>query len=142
MTVKISFHYELDFQLENEDVYIQWIERILSSEGFEPGEISYIFCSDTYLAELHKKYLKQDSLTDIITFDYTEGSLVSGDIFISLERVRDNAGSLGIKADEEMLRVMSHGLLHMMGYKDKSDEDSMLMRNKEEEKMRLFHVEQ
>ena len=137
----ISFHYEIDFHLEEEEVYRVWIHRILSSEGFETGDIGYIFCDDQYLRNLHKEYLKNDLLTDIITFDYTEGHKVSGDIFISVERVRDNFKTFNTDFSNELKRVMAHGLLHMMGYGDKAEVEIKRMRNKEEEKIGLFHVE-
>lgn len=137
----ISFHYELDFNLEPEISYRDWIERIVLSEEYQSGEISYIFCDDEYLARLHKKYLNQDTLTDIITFDYTEEKTVAGDIFISVDRLKENAGALATGFKDELLRVMCHGLLHMMGYNDKSGPEEELMREKEDEKMTMFHVE-
>lgn len=138
----ISFNYESDFQLDNENLYEEWIESIITSEGFYLGEISYIFCDDEYLHNINVEYLDHDTLTDIISFDYTEGKIISGDIFLSVERVRDNAKDFNVEFSIELLRVMCHGILHYCGYKDKTDEDSKLMRSKEEEKMAMFHVEQ
>ena len=137
----ISFNYETDFELENEAHYEDWISRIIESEGFDEGEINYIFCDDEYLHKINVEYLDHDTLTDIISFDYTVGNVLQGDIFISIERVRDNANDFNVSFNEELKRVLSHGVLHYCGYKDKSPEDEALMRSKEEEKMQMFHVE-
>jgi probable rRNA maturation factor len=137
----ISFNYETDFELENEEQYEDWISRIIESEGFEEGEINYIFCDDEYLHKINVEYLDHDTLTDIISFDYTVGNLIQGDIFVSVERVKDNANDFNVSFEEELKRVLSHGVLHYCGYKDKSPNDEVLMRSKEEEKMQMFHVE-
>lgn len=137
----ISFNYETDFELENEAQYEDWISRIIESEGFDEGEINYIFCDDEYLHKINVEYLDHDTLTDIISFDYTVGNLIQGDIFVSVERVKDNAYDFKVSFDEELKRVLSHGVLHYCGYKDKSPKDEALMRTKEEEKMQMFHVE-
>ena len=137
----ISFNYETDFELENEALYEDWISRIIESEGFDEGEINYIFCDDDYLHKINVEYLDHDTLTDIISFDYTVGNLIQGDIFVSVERVQDNANDFNVSFEEELKRVLSHGVLHYCGYKDKSPEDEALMRSKEEEKMQMFHVE-
>ena len=138
----ISFNYETNFALENESNYEDWITRIIYSEGFEVGEINYIFCDDEYLHSINMEYLNHDTLTDIISFDYSVGNLLQGDIFISVERVADNAKDFNVTFEEELKRVLSHGVLHYCGYKDKSPKDEALMRKKEEEKMKMFHVEQ
>jgi rRNA maturation RNase YbeY len=138
----ISFNYETDFTLDNESIYEDWISRIIDSEGFELGEINYIFCDDEYLHKINVDYLNHDTLTDIISFDYSVGNILQGDIFISTERVADNAKDFNVVFDDELKRVMSHGVLHYCGYKDKSPKDEALMREKEEEKMKMFHVEQ
>ena len=137
----ISFNYETDFELENEAQYEDWISRIIESEGFDEGEINYIFCDDEYLHKINVEYLDHDTLTDIISFDYTVGNLIQGDIFVSVERVKDNANDFNVSFEEELKRVLSHGVLHYCGYKDKSPKDEALMRSKEEEKMKMFHVE-
>ena len=137
----ISFNYETDFELENEAQYEDWISRIIESEGFDEGEINYIFCDDEYLHKINVEYLDHDTLTDIISFDYTVGNLIQGDIFVSVERVQDNANDFNVSFEEELKRVLSHGVLHYCGYKDKSPEDEALMRSKEEKKMQMFHVE-
>ena len=137
----ISFNYESDFSLEQEDTYASWIETIVESENKVLGEISYIFCDDDFLHNINMQYLNHDTLTDIISFDYTEGDVISGDIFISIERVEDNANDFNVPFEEELKRVLAHGVLHYCGYKDKSDTDALLMRAKEDEKIKLFHVE-
>ena len=138
----IDFHYKLDFKLDNPIHYSDWIGRVIESEGHQYDNIDFIFCDDDFLLELNQQYLNHDTLTDIITFDYTEGNVVSGDVFISVQRVRDNALKFEVRFDEELLRVMSHGVLHMMGYGDKSNNEAAVMRKKEDEKMKMFHVEQ
>lgn len=138
----ITFNYETDFDLQNEADYEAWIETIIESEDFTEGEINFIFCDDSYLHKINVEYLDHDTFTDIISFDYTIGNLISGDIFISIERVKENAKEYEVSFNKELLRVMSHGILHYCGFKDKSEEDSNLMRQKENEKMEMFHVEQ
>ena len=138
----VIFNYETDFQLENESKYEDWIDSIIESEDKEPGEINYIFFDDDYLLEINKQYLDHDTLTDIISFDYCIGDLISGDIFISIDRVKDNAQEYDVSFNNELLRVMSHGILHYCGYKDKTQEEQLLMRAKEQEKINMFHVEQ
>jgi len=114
----------------------------VESEDKVVGDINYIFCDDTYLLGINQKYLKHDTYTDIISFDYSEGETLAGDIFVSVERVRENAIEFGASFDNELLRVMSHGILHLAGYGDKEKSEVEVMRHKEEEKMKLFHVEQ
>ena len=138
----ISFNYELDFNLEDESAYSDWISKVISSENKSEGEINYIFCDDEYLIGLNQQYLDHDTLTDIISFDYSEGNNLHGDVFISIDRVRDNASDFNVSFDEELKRVMAHGVLHYCGYKDKSEEEELVMRQKEEEKMKMFHVKQ
>lgn len=138
----VIFNYETDFQLENESDYEQWIDAVIESEGKEPGEINYIFCDDEYLHNINMQYLNHDTLTDIISFDYCIGDLISGDIFVSIERVQDNAKDYEVSFNEELLRVLAHGVLHYCGYKDKTEDEALLMRSKEQEKINMFHVEQ
>lgn len=138
----ISFNYETDFELQDEAKHEDWISRIITSEDKKEGEISYVFCDDEYLLQMNIQYLDHDTLTDIISFDYTVGREISGDIFISVERVKENAAEFNVPFDEELKRVMAHGILHYCGYKDKSEDDEAVMRTKEEEKIAMFHVEQ
>ncbi len=127
----ISFNYETDFTLENKDKISIWISKTIQSENFKEGEINYIFCDDPYLYKLNVKFLNHDTLTDIISFDNSIGKTLHGDIFISIERVKDNANDFGNSFTEELHRVIIHGVLHYCGYKDKSEEDANLMRTKE-----------
>jgi probable rRNA maturation factor len=138
----ISFNYELDFELQNEQVVSQWISNVILSEGKSEGEINYIFCGDEYLLELNIKHLNHDTLTDIISFDYSVGNEIHGDIYISIERVKENALDFKVSFEEELNRVMVHGVLHYCGYKDKSELDEKAMRSKENEKLAMFHVKQ
>ena len=116
------------------------MKQIALSEGKKLGDINYIFCDDVYLHKINVEYLQHDTLTDIITFDYTEGITLNSDIYISIERVRENADIFGVTFEQELLRVLAHGVLHLCGYKDKTPTDSELMRTKEEEKMKLFSL--
>ena len=127
----ISFNYETDFLLENENEISKWISGVISSEEFKEDEINYVFCDDEYLHKINVEFLNHDTLTDIISFDYSIGKIIQGDIFISIERVRDNAADFKTPFNEELKRVIVHGVLHYCGYKDKTDEDASLMREKE-----------
>ena len=138
----INFYSENDFILNHEDVYKNWINRVISSEGKRLGEISYIFCDDDYLLDINQRFLDHDTYTDIISFDDSMGNLLNGDIYISTERVHENALEFNEDFETELKRVIIHGILHYCGYKDKSEEDAALMREKESEKIKLFHVEQ
>lgn len=138
----ISFNYESDYQLVNEGAYSNWISKVVDSEDGEIVQIDYIFCDDVYLLEINVKYLDHDTYTDIITFDYSDGKKLSGDVFISIERIEENAKTYNVAFEVELHRVMTHGILHLLGYGDKSKEQSIIMRAKEDEKMKLFHVEQ
>lgn len=137
----ISFNYENEFELPNEDQIATWISKVILSENKKEGEINYIFCDDDYLLNLNEQYLDHDTLTDIISFDYSVGNEIHGDIFISTERVLENASDFNVSFQEELQRVLVHGVLHYCGYKDKSEADEQLMRNKEDEKIKMFHVE-
>ncbi|MFP2995123.1 rRNA maturation RNase YbeY [Spongiivirga sp. MCCC 1A20706] len=137
----ITFNYETDFRLENEEQIRNWIGEVIASEEKSEGEISYIFCDDAYLHQLNVDYLNHDTLTDIISFDYCLGNQINGDIFISVERVQENANEFSTTFDEELKRVIIHGILHYCGYKDKSETDQAEMTNKENEKIQMFHVE-
>ncbi len=129
----ISFHYENTQKLENEAIASKWIENIIFAHGFEIGEVNYIFCNDAYLLKLNKEFLQHDTFTDIISFDNTLGKLIGGDIFISVERVQENAVKYKESFFNEIHRVLIHGVLHFMGYKDKTEEEKKEMRKKENE---------
>jgi len=109
-----------------------WLHEVIRMEGKKPGVISYIFCSDEYLVGVNKKFLNRDYFTDVISFDYSEKELISGDIMISIDRVRDNAANLGNDYLEELKRIMVHGLLHLVGYDDTTSELKAIMTGKED----------
>ena len=138
----INFYSENDFELEGVSGYENWIKKVILSEGKKTGEISFIFCDDDYLLDINQRYLNHNTYTDIISFDTSVGNILNGDIFISTQRVEENAGTYGVVFSEELKRVIIHGVLHLCGYKDKTIEQEQLMREKEEEKMEMFHVEQ
>lgn len=109
-----------------------WIENLILEEGKKLGEITYVFCDDAYLLKVNQEYLQHDYYTDIITFDYVKGKTISGDIFVSLQRISDNASTLSNSFEKELQRVIAHGVLHLCGYKDKTEEEEKLMRSKED----------
>lgn len=129
----IQFFYEdTDFQLDHHKRISQWILHTVEQEGFALESINYIFCSDEYLHQVNVDYLNHDYYTDIITFDNSESEgLIESDIFVSIDRVEDNAESQGISFIEELRRVIIHGILHLVGYNDKTEEEKELMREKE-----------
>jgi rRNA maturation RNase YbeY len=127
----VEFNYETTFQIEDENRLEEWIENVASNNGFEVGEINYIFCDDEYLLKLNVEFLKHDTLTDVISFDNTLGKLINGDIYISVERVVENAKEYNDSFEDELHRVMVHGVLHYMGFKDKSDDEIKQMRSAE-----------
>ena len=135
----ISFNYETDFKLHDEKELSIWISSIINSEGFKEGDINYIFCNDDYLLQLNQEFLNHDTLTDIISFDYTLGKEISGDIFISIERVLDNSKDYQVDFSNELYRVMVHGVLHYCGYNDKTKKESQLMRAKENYYTEILH---
>ena len=134
----ILFQSETDFQLTRKLLHKRWLAALAAHEGFKIGEVNYIFCDDDYLLKINLAYLNHDTLTDIITFDYVDGKLLNGDIFISIERVRENSKLFSVSFEQELLRVLSHGMLHLCGYKDKSDEEAAVMRGKEDFAIQLF----
>ena len=135
----IEFNYEIDFNLASPERLENWVLACIEKDGFTLGEVNYIFCDDAYLLNLNETFLKHDTLTDIISFDNTMGRLISGDIFISVERVRENATIYEVSFEEELHRVMIHGILHYMGYKDKTDDEKSGMRSKENECLFLLN---
>ncbi|MDX1272723.1 rRNA maturation RNase YbeY [Bizionia paragorgiae] len=128
----IHFNYENDFSLSNEGRLSTWLMSVISAENCSISEINYIFCDDDYLHKLNVEFLEHDTLTDVIGFDYSVGKQLEGDIFISTERVADNAKDLEVSFNDELCRVMVHGLLHFCGYKDKTSEEAKEMRSKED----------
>ncbi len=127
----ISFNYENDFTLPNEKEITKWISNVITSEGCKEEEINYVFCDDEYLHKLNVEFLNHDTFTDIISFDYSVGKRIQGDIFISTERVVENAENFEASFQDELHRVIVHGILHYCGFKDKSEEEAKQMRAKE-----------
>ena len=128
----IAFNYETSFELSDEIFLEEWIDAVALIHGYTIGEINYIFCDDRYLHKLNLDFLQHDTLTDIISFDSTLGKLIGGDIFISVERVLENAKDYKVSFSDELHRVMIHGILHYMGFKDKSSTDKKRMRKEED----------
>ena len=134
----INFNYETEFKLDLEEPISSWITETILQENFKLEEINYVFCDDEYLHKLNVEFLNHDTLTDIISFDYSVGKIIQGDIFVSVERVADNAKDFGVSFDDELKRVIIHGVLHNCGYKDKTDTDAKSMREKENFYLSLF----
>lgn len=132
------FNQSISFKLKDKTKLKQWIKTITEKEKHKLGQINYIFCTDNELLEINIRHLNHKTLTDIITFDYTEGKTIHSDIYISIERVEENSKKFKVTFDEELHRVMIHGILHLCGYKDKSKADSELMRKKENASLKLF----
>ncbi|MDA9056823.1 rRNA maturation RNase YbeY [Flavobacteriaceae bacterium] len=128
----ISFHSEVPFEISNADTTASWLSAIISQEDYKEGEVSIVFCDDEFLHKLNVEFLDHDTLTDVISFDYSMGKEIHGEIFISIERVKENAIEFNQSFDAELSRVMAHGVLHYCGYKDKSESEAATMRSKEE----------
>jgi probable rRNA maturation factor len=128
----IFYNTETSFTLKDESMVTGWLTSCIEEEEKKQGEVHYIFCDDEYLSGLNLKYLKHNTLTDVISFDYTMGRLISGDIFISIDRVKENSREFNVRFYDELHRVMVHGLLHFCGYKDKTNKEKGLMRSKED----------
>ena len=127
----ISYNYEIDVEFQEQEA-VQWLEHVITEEKRLLGNINYIFCSDDYLHKINLDFLNHDTYTDIISFDCTVGKKLQGDIYISIDRVRDNAKEYQVSFHNELSRVMVHGILHFCGYKDKSAVDQTIMRAKED----------
>lgn len=137
----IFFEEDIKFCLPEKNKTKKWLKELANLEQFKIGELSYIFCSDEYLYQINVEYLDHKTLTDIITFDNSEKEkTIEGDIFVSIDRVRDNAVKENVTFEKELKRVMSHGLLHLMGYKDKKEDDRIKMREMENKAIALFDV--
>lgn len=131
------FSESIDFSFNAEKEVSIWIKDVATNESKDLGDITYVFCNDEYLLNVNREYLDHDYYTDIITFDYTEGNIISGDIFISIDRVRDNALSFDVSFVDELHRVIIHGILHLCGYKDKSEIEASTMRKMEDISLNL-----
>ena len=135
------FEESIRFSLKPKTVYKKWLKEIALAHGKKIGELNYIFCSDEYLYNINVEYLNHHTYTDIITFDNSEEEkLIEGDIFISIDRVKENATKLSTSFESELQRVISHGLLHLLGYKDKKEEEKQLMRTMEEKSIAQFQT--
>ncbi|MGY8950975.1 MAG: rRNA maturation RNase YbeY [Flavobacteriales bacterium] len=136
----IEYHYENDFILVDSDKIRIWIEDVIKKEKKTVGDITYIFCDDDYLLERNKEFLDHNTLTDIITFNYCIDNNISSDIMISIDRVKENSTTFENSFNEELKRVMIHGILHLIGYNDKSDKEKELMREKENFYLNMFYI--
>ena len=137
----ISFFTEnIKFDLPEAEKVQKWVAKVVQTQGKRVGEVNYLFCDDAYLIEVNRAYLNHDTYTDIITFDYVAGNIISGDIFISIERVKENANILRTGFDQELHRVIIHGVLHLLGQGDKSEADALVMRKKEEAALAIWNT--
>lgn len=132
------FFEDTDFKLKNKTKIKKWLKLVAESEVFSLGAVSVIFCSDNYILDINQRFLQHDYFTDIITFDYSEGEKISGDLFISVDSVRENSIEYGTEFEEELHRVIVHGILHLIGYDDHTDEDIRTMRSKENYYLSLY----
>jgi rRNA maturation RNase YbeY len=135
----IFFNEDIDFKFQGKNNFKAWLKKVADKEGFKIKDLNYIFCSDEYLHKINVDYLDHDTFTDIITFDNSEDeNTLEGDIFVSIERVKENSQTLNTVFDEELKRVIVHGLLHLCGYDDHSVEDKAEMRRLESEYILIF----
>lgn len=133
------FNEDLDFLPEHQPTLISWISSTVQAFNKELGDINFIFCSDDYLLSINQQYLNHDTLTDIVTFDYCENNTIEGEVFISVDRVQDNAQEFNARFEDELHRVMIHGILHLLGFSDKTEDEKMVMREKEDHFLNLYH---
>ena len=134
----IDFSSQTSFQLTNEEKIAAWIENVIGQRNFSMGDISYLFCDDEQLLKINQEFLKHDTYTDIITFDYSMGKTISAEIMISIDRVKENAATFNQSFENELHRVLIHGILHCMGMKDDSETAANEMRNAENEAIQLI----
>lgn len=134
------FAEEIDFEPANPALLRRWIEEVVVREKRELIFVNYVFCDDPYLLKLNQEYLQHDTLTDIITFPYHDPPIVEGDVFISIDRIHDNAHQFGVTFEQELHRVMIHGVLHLCGYPDKAPEEKARMTEKEDEALQLLRL--
>ena len=138
----IDFVYNTDFRLANKEIFSRWLISVANDEGFLIDTLVFLFVDDKEILEMNKKFLKHDYYTDVITFGELEEKKISGDIAISIERVLDNSKTYGVEFEDELKRVMVHGLLHIMGYNDKASNEKSVMSQKEKKAIKMFHVKQ
>ena len=140
--MSITFHKEeIEFEMPDEQKLMDWLQSLATTHEKTINQLSYIFCSDDYLLEINRTYLNHDYYTDIITFPYKQGKFIESDVFISIDRIQENAQSYKVPFDQELLRVIAHGLLHLMGFKDKSDDEKEEMRAKENWAIEKFNTD-
>lgn len=135
----VDFYYEATFELDNEQATSDWIHQVITSEQYQVGDITYVFCNDEFLLDINQKYLQHDTYTDIISFDYRMGKTIHGEIYISVDRVADNAKVYKVSFHNELHRVMIHGILHFLGYGDKTKQEKEAMRHKENECLTMLN---
>ena len=138
----IDFVYNTDFQIENHKVFSRWLVEVAAAENCLIHDLVFLFVSDQELLAMNKKHLKHNYFTDVITFGELEGDKISGNIAISIDRVLDNSKTYGVRFDEELKRVMVHGLLHIIGYNDKTKKEKLTMSQKETDALKMFHAKQ
>ena len=134
----VQFFFENIEEITIPSLTKDWLQNLISSENKKLGEINYIFCDDEHLLQVNRDFLQHDYYTDVITFDYVKGKTISADIFVSLPRISDNAKSLSKDFNSELLRVLAHGVLHLCGYKDKTEDEILEMRSKEDYYLSIF----
>ena len=137
MAVYFSYG-DIEFTLGNQELIKDWISAIIFRHNKKVGKINYLFCSDKMVYDMNLRFLNHDTLTDIITFDYVNGNLISGDITISIDRVGENATLFDTSFEHELHRVIIHGVLHLLGFKDKTPDDAAIMRDKENESLQIL----
>ena len=140
--MSIDFVYNTDFELSNKEQVSDWVLRVVNSKGYKLGNIVYAFFNDEDLKELNIKFLNHDYYTDVISFDETADQVVSGNIAISVDRVKENATQIGVDFEEELHRVMIHGVLHFIGFNDKTSSEKKEIREQEALALSMFHVKQ
>ena len=138
----IDFVYNTDFQIENHRVFSRWLVEVAAAENCLIHDLVFLFVSDQELLAMNKKHLKHNYFTDVITFGELDGDKISGNIAVSVDRVLDNSKTYGVRFDEELKRVMAHGLLHIIGYNDKTKKEKLTMSQKETDALKMFHVKQ
>jgi len=133
------FSEETSYRLKGKRMLSSWIANVIHKERFKAGSINFILCSDDYLLQINQAYLKHDTYTDIITFNHSEDpETIEGDIYISIERIKENASNLNIPFEKELQRVLVHGILHLTGYSDKTDKQKKVMRKKEDDCLEMI----
>ena len=136
----IDFVYNTDFRLANKEIFSRWLTSVANDEGYLIDALVFLFVDDKEILEMNKKFLKHDYYTDVITFGDIKDKKISGDIAISIERVLDNSKTYAVEFEDELKRVMAHGLLHIMGYDDRKSNDKSVMSEKENKAIKMFHV--